>query len=822
MIAATNKGIQSIQAEIEQLNDWVVQQLNNLKDTQTISSNNNLLNAQLQKLKTISKDADVKQVLVDTLKKRVTNIQSDLEPLEKSQLDNDLRDICCKQKELSDLIASEMDETSAAIQRLKSFETNADSFKAWLRTKLNEVRKQPNTIPLHSKAVEDEIKIAKSNESEILKSGTNMMNDINKQVQNILKTDSGEKQLETTLEPLVNDFTDLKNEITTIINQLNMAMEDRNLLENDIITLEDWLSEIEICTQNDIQIRSLHILEEKLLEFEKLKQQKENLRPILNGLNERCKSISQTLNNADKMKLNEQLKTLKDKFNKPIIADRIKSIEDQIKKYKNSLEKLTYCTHVLNELQQEIIDLKKPIGIHTEDVKAINNVAERVLRDLIDNKNKLNALQAEDLPELSTLLGKHDDAISLVEKQIANIRQAQMLREQYFALIDQIDATTGSYTIQIADIDKSNKSIEDKLNEYDEMVGKIQECEGVLASVQDKGKKIAAEGTIADGNKIAENNQNIKQKLQNLYQQVKNQRQKHENTMAEHKKISAELTELLQWLHNNEAICKSRPLLERDPDSVEHEISKHDIFAKDVQEQLNRLEKIDEEINVNSNGTPVSIMNILSEARSLIVNLPKELIDRRKYLTDNKDHRSAYINYLKEFNNWIHQAESHFENCKHGIDFENIVSDIDKFNSFFENDRPVKELIGQTIQTTVDQIWPTLQTIEQNELSEEVRQYKKLLEKTLNSAKHQRLQFEKHQNDWKTYRDMFNALYIILEGVQIRIDAADSLSNMQNNLRNISNILVDLKVSSFFYLLFLNLSQSIFNFAVKISSFIKK
>lgn len=801
MIAATNKGIQSIQSEIDQLNDWLSQQIANLKEPQAFSTDSNLLNVHLQKLKAIAKDADVKQVLADTLERRVTNMQSDLEPLEKSQLENDLRDINGKQKELLDLIASETDVTNAALQHIKTFDSDVEKFKTWLRTKLSDLRKQSNTVPLPSKVVENDVQTAKNNETEIMKSGAELLNEIEKQAHNIMKNSPSEKPLETLLDGLNNDFTELKNEAAAITKHLTDALEDRKSFENDVTILEDWFSEIEIITQTDIQIKSLPILEEKLLEFEKLKKQKEDMRPILNGLSERSKTILPTLNNIDKMKLNEILKNLKDKFNKPTIADKIKAIEDQIKKYKNSTEKLAQCIQVLNKIQQEISDLKKPIGIDADDVKALIGTHERILRELADNKNKVSAIQIEDLPEVSSTLAKHNEIIAAVEKQIANLRQAQALREQYATLIEQIDSMIATYGDQIADIDKSNKPVEEKLNQYDEVTAKIQECEGILASLQDKGQKIAAEGTSADGNKITENNQSLKQKLQNLYQQVKNQRQKHESTMAEHNKLSSELSALLLWLHNNEAMCKSRPLLERDPDSVEHETTKHDVFAKEVQERLDQLQKIDEQIDIDS-GIPVSVINMLSEGRSLIQMLPKELSDRRKYLTDSKEHRINYIKYVNDFKQWIHQAEGYFENAKHGIDFKNIASDIDKFNSFFENDRPVKELIATTIQGTVDQIWPTLQPIEQNAQTEELRQYKKLLEKTLSAAKQQRVLFEKHQNDWDSYRDNFNSLRNILDGVRIDLDAADSLSNIQANLRTVSNVLLDLKVSDLCCFLF--------------------
>lgn len=794
MIAVTNKGVQAVQNEIEQLNIWLDEQINNLKEPKALSSNSNSLNVHLQKLKAILKDADIKQALASTLERRANNMQNDLESLEKSQLESGLRDVGVKQKELSDLISNEIDITSTSLQRLKDFEADFEKLRTWLRTKLSDIKKQPSTIPLPSKAVEIDIQAAKNTEAEISKFKTESLNDIQKQTQNILKNCSDRKPLESLLEGLSNEFTELKNESAAITKHLTDAFDVRKAFENNVSKLEDWFNEVEIRTQGDIQIKSLPMLEEQLLEFEKVKDSKEAMRPIMNSLNDHSKSILPSLNNADKMKLGEQLKALKDKFNRPLITDRIKTIEDHIKRFKNSKDKLSQCIEVLNRIEQEIRDLKKPIGIDVEGVKGLINIHERILRDLNDNKNKVNAIKNENLPELSTTLQRHDEVISATEKQISNLRLAQSLREQYYAQIDQIKTLIATYSDQIAEIEKSTEPIEGKLNQYSEMTTKIQECEGILASVFDKGQKIAAEGTVADGNAITEINQNVKQMLQNLHKKVKVQRQKHEIMMAEHNKIMSELSTLLQWLLNNETTCKSRPLLERDPDSVEHETTKHDVFAKNIQEHLDKIQKIDEQIEVDSNLQP-SILDMLSEGRSFINNLPKELMDRRQYLIDNKQHRIAYIEYINQFKDWIHQAEGYLEDCKHGIDFKNIVSGIEKFNSFFENDRPIKELFTQNIQKTVDQIWPTLQTIEQNELSEEVRQYKKLLEKTLNSAKLHRSEFEKHKSIWDSYRDLFNSLRNILENVQVENHAADSLNNIEITLKELSSTLLDLKVS---------------------------
>lgn len=797
MIAATSKGVETIRNDIQQLDNWLQQQIENVQLPQTVGFDSNLLNVRLQKLKTMTKDAEVKQALADTLDRRVANMQNDLEPLEKSQLEGDLRNVATKQKQLTDLLKAEIASITDAAEGLKTFESDLDRVKAWIKSKLNDVRKQSATIPLHSKAVENEIQFAKNNEAEIKKFGEQSLNEVQKQAQNILKncSDSDKESLEKILEEVYGDFNELKSEAANKINNLNEVYEGRIAFEAEASKLDDWLGEVEISTLADIQIKSLPILEEQLVKFKNLNKDKEAMKPLLASLTDRSKVMLPTLNNADRMKLNEQLKALKDKYNKPTINDRIRTIEEHIKRFKDSKAKLAECLENLNKIKVEIRDLNKPIGSQTDDVKALITTYEQILRNISVNKNKVNEIQIDDLPELQSILVQHDDVSSSVEKQIANLRQSLSLRDQYYTLIDQIDTLIIKYTVTVTEIEKSTDSIDEKINKYDDVTTKIQECEGLLASAHDKGQKIASEGTVADGNAITEQIQSLKQKLQNLRKRVETQRQKHENTLAEHNKVANDLSALLLWLHNNEAICKSRPLLERDPDSVEREINKHNIFAAEVQQHLDEFQKIDEQLD-GENGIPVSVENMLSEGRSLLNNLPKELDERKKYLINSKQHRINYITKVAQFKNWINDAEKYLDDSKHGIDFENLSSNIDEYNAFFENERPIKELITPGIQQTVDHIWPTLQTAEQEELSEEVRQHKQLLENTLAAAKKHRSQLEKNMADWNGYRDLLNAIRTILEQAKIEDEPGTSLTVLRSNLDKATHVLNDLKVSS--------------------------
>lgn len=795
MLGSTLKGVDGIRNEIDQLGEWLKAQIQQLQQPQSVEIDSNQLNARIQKLKATAKDADAKQNLIESLEKRIANMCNDLEPLEMAQLESQLRDAATEQIHLVELLKAAIASVTDAIQGVKSFESDLDKVRNWIKTKLNDVRKQPSTMPLTAKVIESDIQAAKSIENEVKKFGDESLMDVIKQGQHILKNcqDSAKVPFEHNLQQVSNEFETLKEEAANRTKQLSDAFDVRKAFEVDLQKLEDWLSEMEITTSAEIQIKSLPLLEEQLRKFESLNNDKETMKPLLGSLSEQGKVIGATLNNADRLKLNEQLKAAKDRFNKPTISDRIRVIEEHMKRYKAAKDKLAECIELMTKLREEIRQLNKPLGSKIEDVQSLTMTFERILRDLRQNKNRLTEIQIDDLPELQHVSAQHDDLINSVEKQIANLRQAQTLREQYYNLIDQVNSTISKLKLEIMEIEKTCDPIEEKIKRYDELMAKIQECEGLLASTNDKGQKIASEGTVADGNLITEQIQSLKQQLQALRKQIEAQRHQDEVTLAEHNKLATDLSALLLWLHNNEAACKSRPLLERDPESVDREITKHNKFAEDVRKHLKELEEIDEKNDVDS-GMPASILDQLSEGRSLRTNLPKELDDRAKYLDDSKKHRIDYIQKAANFKNWLNQAESCLESSKHGIDFSNLANNIECYKTHFENERGARELISVDIQQTVDSIWPTLQSFDQNELSEEVRQQKNKLDAVLSAAKKQRAQLEQSLSDWLAYQDLVGVIEGLLSKVNVEDSAANTLASLQAEIQKATIALRDLKV----------------------------
>jgi len=107
---------------------------------------------------------------------------------------------------------------------------------------------------------------------------------------------------------------------------------------------------------------------------------------------------------------------------------------------------------------------------------------------------------------------------------------------------------------------------------------KIQECEATLLLATDKGERIAEVGSAFDHNNITQQLQSLKQQLLTLRKAVEKERQKLEATAAEHIKLAADLEQVLDWIRENEALIKSRPLLEINIKSVETDLKAHEVI----------------------------------------------------------------------------------------------------------------------------------------------------------------------------------------------------------------------------------------------------
>ena len=800
----TKKRIDDTKDEINQAREWVKEKSASLKPGQ-LGFESRKAEDKLNSLKTLLKEAENKVALRENISKMVGNMVNELEPSEQSNLESSLGKLGSEQEALIEKIKSESDRVTAAVNTRKNLEDSLEKAKRWLKAKNADIHKLSGYLPLKAVIVENEISQHKAYDEEIKQFSEGDLNDLLKLGNSLLKEcdDEDKDRLRILLKEVEDEYDTLKQDSNQKIAALCDLLQGRKQFETDVDKCVSWLKEAEVATSDNVRISSIEILEEQLEKYNKINFEAQQMNININKIAEQAKAILPTISESDKILLNDLMKNIKDRYSQlvDVIQDRLNTLKYNLQQQREAAEKIAESVQFLHEIQNEIKELNKPIGSKVEDVRNVLQNYERILSNLKANRAKLSEVPSSN-KDLQSVLSQQDDLIKSIEDQIARLRQLLLLREQFIALITDIMTFITKYTEVIRDIEKSGKTVEEKIENYANVINKIQECEALLATAYDKGQQIAADGTAQDRNNITEQLQTLKQSLQNLRREVENQKEKHEHTALEHKKIAAELEEILDWLHTNEATVHSRPLLNRDIKSVENELQNHAELAKNVNHYLDRVRQVQER-TAHDDGLPGSLVEKLSEATSLLQSLPRELEEREKYLQNNKSLRESYDELKEKLYAWVREAEIRLQSNKDGVDFSNILSDLEEHKIFFSTEASMKELVSISIQQAADKIWSSLTPNEQEELSREQQQHTQLLKNTLNSAKSERAQLEQDAEVWKDYCQMLDKVKAVIARTKFVDEPVCTLAGLHFNTQKISHALNDIQVSciQFFFCL---------------------
>lgn len=805
MLEITYKAIDGTKSEVNAQNEWMQKEIDNILHPEPLSFDSKSVKDRQKKMANLLKETDGKKTVIDSLEKKVSNIQSELEPSEQMQLESELSELASKQKQLVSLIKQEIDRLGSSTEDRKKLENDIEKAKNWLKSKLAEIKKLGGPVPLEAAKIEKDIAVHKKHQNELQDFNNDILTEVMRRGNAVSKDCSPEDRakLHTVLEDLNKQYTSAKVDIDDKLAALNKLLQGRSDFESEVAKIQSWLNEAEVAATPELRTASLQLLEEQLAKFEKLSKEAEDVDKNITKLKDKSKDIMDSLSDSNKLQLKEQINIICDRFARinAIINDKKKVLLKHIKEYKDAAAKIAAALEFLNEIQNKLKALNKPIGSKVEDVQPIIQAYESILTDLKKNKKELSELQGGNLHDLQDILAQEDDLMSTIEDQISKLKQLLLLREQFFALVKEIEEFIAKYTDLTSEIEKSNDSLEDKIKRYDDIIGKIQGCEALLATATDKGQQIAAEGTVIDRNNITELLQSLKQQLMTLRRTVESKRQEHERAAAEHKKLASDLSVILEWLHDNEAAVHSRPLLNRDVGSVDKKLIEHTTLAKNIQSYLDKLTKITDIIK-SDDGVPGSLLDMVSEANSLQASLPEELANRERYLQDNKKYRQQYAQLVEKLNIWVNEATIRLDMSKNGTDFENIEEDLEEHKSFFNTSEPeMKDLVGKRMQDIVDKIWPSLAAGEQEELSKEHQKHNQLLKNTLNSAKSRQAQLEQDLDIWKDFCQLVDKIKAILNKNDIKDEPITSVDVLRVHLEKLNHAKNDLEVSFFFIIL---------------------
>lgn len=161
------------------------------------------------------KEADGKQLIIDTLEKRVGNMQNKLETSEQQQLEADTKSLRGEQVELCAILREEISVASAAADARCKLEADIEKARNWIRSKGNDLKKLSGYLPLRASKVEQDIAQHSGLEADIDSFNESNLKDILKQGHSLLKDCNAysRTKLQALLDDLSKDYEELKKEL---------------------------------------------------------------------------------------------------------------------------------------------------------------------------------------------------------------------------------------------------------------------------------------------------------------------------------------------------------------------------------------------------------------------------------------------------------------------------------------------------------------------------------------------------------------------------------------------------------------------------------
>lgn len=205
-------------------------------------------------------------MVIDTLEKRVGNMQNELESNEQQQLENETKALRGEQSQLCTILTEGISSATAAADARRKFEADLERARSWIKSKSNNLKKLSGYLPLKASKVEQDIVQHGELETDIDSFSEKDLNDILKQGNNLLKECSEEDRarLNKILDELNKDYEELKSEAQEKQAALADLLQGRKAFENEIDKCQRWINEAEVATSSDLRTSSIDILREQL------------------------------------------------------------------------------------------------------------------------------------------------------------------------------------------------------------------------------------------------------------------------------------------------------------------------------------------------------------------------------------------------------------------------------------------------------------------------------------------------------------------------------------------------------------------------------
>lgn len=266
VLEMTSQGIEATKREIEENREWISDKKRIARSQEPLGYESRQAEERLLSLKSVLKEAEAKQVLTDSLEKRIGDMQNELETSEQQQLESESRALRCEQAELCSMLREEISSATAAAETRRKLEKDIEKARLWIKSTGNDLKKLSGYLPLKASKVEEDITQHHTLASEVRRFSEGSLKELLKQGNAMLRecNDEDRKKLQALLDKVNDEYLVLQKEAHEKQAALADLLQGRRTFESEIDKCQRWIKEAEVATSLELRPSSIDVLREQL------------------------------------------------------------------------------------------------------------------------------------------------------------------------------------------------------------------------------------------------------------------------------------------------------------------------------------------------------------------------------------------------------------------------------------------------------------------------------------------------------------------------------------------------------------------------------
>ncbi|XP_022095690.1 nesprin-1-like isoform X2 [Acanthaster planci] len=555
--------------------------------------------------------------------------------------------------------------------------------------------------------------------------------------------------------------------------------------ETDVAKIECWLSASEPIAFAPVVLQCpLEDMEQQRGQFQDICDDSDTYKNLVDSLCSQATDILPELSPSDKVIIEEQLQSLREKCKEVASKSSNKQyhLVDSIQQREAYEAQLADEDTELADLQALAKLLEDPISHDVDRATDQLQKAGDIKAKVVNQQPKMDSLhdscaamatsgQMDHAEDVSRLDGIYKDLLSRTASRCIVMEDAVRVRQAYAANVKEVQDCLEHCAIEMPALQESGMITEEKLEKCQALMSMVDEQFPTVVTLETQGQDILHTADKTDQPVITATNLKLKQDLRLAAENLRENQLVLEQTRSDKEALGKEVEGCLAWLKAADAEMREMTPIGLPAERVEEELSKHELSQPTLDKQLQQAQALIISVNAKyaelGEPIPLKLQADLEEMDALHSQLLYATKEKAARLQEALNLREDLERGQEAVGEWLDAAEEKLQEEEEGVDFEEGHDQLQKHKLLFAKEAICQSRLDE-VEEIAEKILPSLSPEDAAKLKADLSDLASRLADTATRARNVEEELQDGVNNWQDFQAGAAEMKSALTGLEER------------------------------------------------------